>query len=373
MASQWNLPVTLIPMAVIESNLTGFLDVIKMTRCPQKFIRWQSKVVEKSFRWADSIHKLRQSIDSVQIDQAVSRVQSISVAFIDVKPINAVLFPYKTLLSAILSSPLLPLCHDRASMLQTCYEESSKRIGMDLTRKIFEEVSNATLCYRKLFDDMSLQHLSSRSHQDFSQDDHFSSLPLDDVLLACQLIEVCCKCKKKSEDGLISQSVIKKMETTIKTDSTILRLLCIGVTLNPCTLYCASSPSFGITTSFVSSSSTSFPSCLPFPSVPQIQIYPHLNEKLEHFIERNLQNDIITLVDFSKMIENEQLWTVIINHIQIDCNLFLQFDENFLIFQLLLERNQAFGQKIVDQLKISIFDDLEKIFNGPNDKNEGDY
>ena len=366
MASLWNIPISLIPIATIESNLAGFLDVIKMTRCPQKFIRWQSKVVERSFRWADTIEKMRTSIDSVQIDLAVSHMQSISVAFVDEKPINALLFPCMTLLSAILSSPLLPLCRERSSMLQTCYREGVKRIGREMTRKIFEEVSAVGFRERKLFDEITLQLLSSSSHDDCSQDDCTVLLPYEDVLLATQLMEACCREKKKNVDGLISQTIIKKMESSMKSDAIILRHLCIGVTLTPCTMYCASLPppclSQPCTSSVSSSSSSSSPS---FTFSPEILRYPD-NSK-------NIQNDYITLEDFSTIIECDQLWKIIINSVQNDIELFLHFDNEHSIFQLLIEKNLKFGEVFVQRLIVLISSVLEKTSDGLYSENLGNF
>ena len=367
MASLWSIPVSLIPIATIESNLAGFLDVIKMTRCPQKFVRWQSKVVERSFRWADTIEKMRTSIDSVQMDLAVSNMQSISVAFVDENPINAVLFPCMTLLSAILSSPLLPLCRERSSMLQTCYKESVKRIGRELTRKIFEEVSAVGYRERKLFDDIILQLQSSSSYDDSSEDDCTTSLPYEDALLATLLMEACCRDKKKNKDGLISQASIMMIESSMKSDRTILRHLCIGVTLTPCTMYCASLPLPCSTTnaSSASSPSSTATSCSSFTFSPEILRYPD-NSK-------NIQNDVITLEDFSMIIENDQLWNIIIGNIQNNVELFLLFDNDFLIFQLLLEKNVNFGEIFVLRLKVSICSALEKASDGLYSGNLGNF
>jgi hypothetical protein len=56
--SQWNLPTNVIPIATIEATLKGFLDVLHMTRT-SKFTLWHSSTTEKSWRWGDSIVKLR--------------------------------------------------------------------------------------------------------------------------------------------------------------------------------------------------------------------------------------------------------------------------------------------------------------------------
>jgi hypothetical protein len=71
----------------------------------------------------------RDSIDSVQLEIVVDKMEKINVDFTDSNQRNVILDPYITLLKAILSSPLLPLCDNCVSILQTCYQESIKRIG----------------------------------------------------------------------------------------------------------------------------------------------------------------------------------------------------------------------------------------------------
>jgi hypothetical protein len=73
----------------------------------------------------------RDSIDSVQLEIVVGKMEKINIDFIDTNPRNVIIDPYLTLLKAILSSPLLPLCNNRVLILQSCYRESTKRIGQD--------------------------------------------------------------------------------------------------------------------------------------------------------------------------------------------------------------------------------------------------
>jgi hypothetical protein len=73
----------------------------------------------------------RDSIDSVQLEIVVGKMEKINIDFIDTNPRNVIVDPYMTLLKAILSSPLLPLCNNRVLILQSCYRESTKRIGQD--------------------------------------------------------------------------------------------------------------------------------------------------------------------------------------------------------------------------------------------------
>ena len=340
MASNWELPARVIPIATIEATFTGFFDILKMTRCPNKFIRWQPKIVEKSFKWADAVEKLQSSIDPVQLQLAVSKLKVIAVSFIDEKPIDAVLFPYTALIRAILTSPLFSMCSERGNILIACVRESSARLGSAAAKKIFVEMDFKKTSSDHVFTQILSLDKRKRTYGEF--DKHDQPLPTDDLLLAAQMIEACCQCKEtvdKSENKFLPLSLINSIAATVRTDSRVLRLLCIGLSLSPCTLFCA---------------------CVPRNNRNPNTFTPNLSTSNSHNDSTSTEysdmeinqpaNVDISVDDFNDMMKSDQLWRIIIDQMKANILPFLKFDNNFTIFQNLREKNSEFAMASVDAL-----------------------
>lgn len=343
--SQWNLPTNVTPIATIEATVQEFLNVLQMTRCT-KFNRWQSNTTAIAWRWADTINTLRDSIDSVQLEIVVGKMQKMNIDFIDTNLRIVILDPYTILLKSILSSPLLPVCNNRVAILKTCYQESVKRIGQDKSKEIFRKIfSDGT---NLLFNPEKITLQSSVLNSNLSRNcdyNHISGALSDDIHLATQLITSLCRHRKISDDYLIPTIIIDKLRSVVNDDSKSLRLLCIGITLPPITLYCASSNTFEANLTPISPfpSGTSSPAQI-IDSTPTIEMYDQMNN-------------------------NEQLWQIIVDNSKKDISRFLCFDSNFTIFQQLLTQNNVFTKSCVISLITAV---NAKLFEFQNELKVGE-
>jgi hypothetical protein len=323
MTSNWTLPSKLIPTATIDATVTSFIDVIEMTRCSAKFVRWQQKTVSKAFKWVDTIKSLIASIDAIQLEVAMTKVRRTNVIFVDLNPKDVLLHPCRVLIKAILSSPLLPSLEQRALILRCTYREAVLRLGEEVTQKIFRDVTDVCMTEKASGDSANLKIGGVNVNENVTSDyQALYELPCDDVILASQLMVACCGKIKQSEDSLIPAETIAMIKKAAHNHSISLKMLCIGLSCSPCSLYCACAP----------------------PSNPNDDLIPPHTASVIRTPTNKPRTDMLinpSIDDFYNMTKNHQLWEIITDEAVRDISRFLDFDENFNTFQLLL-REAAF-------------------------------
>ena len=348
MTSTWTLPTKVISTATIDATVTSFTDIIEMTRCSAKFVRWQPKTVLKAFKWVDTIQSLITSIDARQLEVAMTKVRRTNVIFVDLHPKNVLLQPCHVLIKAILSSPLLPLIDQRASILRCTYREAILRLGEEVTQKIFRDVADVCMNDKNIGDSANLKAgVININECTTSNYEALYELPCDDVILASQLMLVCHGQMKHSKDSLIPTETIAMIKKAAHSDNTSLKMLCIGLSCSPCALYCACiSPS--------NPNDDLIPTENPASVMPTQTNLPHADVHIDPSID-----------DFYDMTRNVQLWEIIIDVATKDISRFLNFDENFNTFQLLL-REPSFVAVAVPSI-ISLISDKIARFEDSGD------
>lgn len=324
MTSTWALPSKVIPTATIDATVTSFIDVIEMTRCSAKFVRWQQKTVLKAFKWVDTIKSLIASIDAIQLEVATTKVRRTNVIFVDLNPKDVLLHPCRVLIKAILSSPLLPLLEQRALILRCTYREAVLRLGEEVTQEIFLDVTDVCMNDKASGDSANLKIGGVNVDENVTSGyQAFYELLCDDVILASQLMVACYEKIKQSEDSLIPAETIEMIKKAAHSGIISLKMLCVGLSCSPCALYCACVPPLSPNDDLIPTSNPA--SVLSTPTkepLTDMQIDPSID-------------------DFYNMTKNRQLWDIVTDEAAIDISRFLDFDENFNTFQLLL-REAAF-------------------------------
>ena len=348
MTSTWTLPSKLIPTATIDATVNSFIDVIEMTRCSAKFVRWQQKTVSKAFKWVDTTKSLIASIDAVQLEVAMTKVRRTNVIFVDLNPEDVLLHPCRVLIKAILSSPLLPSLEQRALILRCTYREAVLRLGEEVTQKIFRDVTDVCINDKASGDSANLKIGGVNVNENVTSDyQALYELPCDDVILASQLMVACYGKIKQSEDSLIPAETIAMIKKAAHSDSISLKMLCIGLSCSPCALYCACAP----------------------PSNPNDDLIPTINPTSAIRTPTNEPRTDMqinpSIDDFYNMTMNQQLWDIITDEAARDISRFLDFDENFNTFQLLL-REAAFVAVAVPSI-ISLLSDKVAGFEAAGD------
>lgn len=351
MTSTWTLPTKVIPTATIDATVSSFIDIIEMTRCSAKFVRWQPKTVLKAFKWVDTMQSLVASIDARQLEVAMTKVRRTNVIFVDLHPQNVLLHPCLVLIKAVLSSPLLPVLDERVAILRCTYREAILRLGEEVTQKIFRDVTDACM------NDKNSGDLANSIIGGVNVDDSVTSnyealyeLPCDDVILASQLILACYRQIKQSKDSLIPTDTIAVIKNAAHSDKHSLKMLCIGLSSSPSALYCACAPQ---SLSLSNSPSDFIPTYNPANTTTTTA---STNES------QTKTNVGPSIDDFYNMTRNQQLWDIITEEAAIDISRFLSFDENFNTFQLLL-REPAFTAIAIPSIlslltdKVAGFDD----------------
>ena len=199
-----------------------------MTQDPRAFPRWIPATIQKCFQWADDIKKLVETtLDSVQKTMAARHIPKFHLSFLDDDPQQLLTHPHEMVVRVILNSPLLPMCEERVALLQCCYLESIKRLGLFPTRNLFVSEHTKMLQEKREIGTilLKLTDCNERIHP-------------DDVYLSSQLLLSCCS--YLNDQGIIDATKISKIQQAIDTDVThgCLRMLCIGMTLSPATIYC---------------------------------------------------------------------------------------------------------------------------------------
>ena len=327
MASNWTLPTKVIPTATIDATVSSFIDIIEMTRCSAKFVRWQPKTVLKAFKWVDTMQSLGASIDARQLEVAMTKVRRTNVIFVDLHPQNVLLHPCLVLIKAVLSSPLLPVIDERVAILRCTYREAILRLGEEVTQKIFRDVTDACMNDKNSGDQAN--SIIGGVNVDDSVTSNYEALyelPCDDVILASQLVLACYGQIMQSKDSLIPTKTIAIIKNAVHGDNNSLKMLCIGLSSSSSALYCACAP-----LSLSNSSSDFIPTYNPANTTTPIST----NES------QTKMRVSPSMDDFYNMTKNQQLWDIIAEEAAIDISRFLSFDENFNTFQLLL-REPAF-------------------------------
>lgn len=113
----------------VKHRLDYFLPILRMTRDPAAFVKWNAKTVIKSFKWADILWSLSVHADEVQCKSLADEIEDVCVDFIDRNKVAMLQNPVRTLTEAILTSPVFTWIQDPTKVMQETLDQASTRMG----------------------------------------------------------------------------------------------------------------------------------------------------------------------------------------------------------------------------------------------------